>query len=127
MTGRTEIQEAATFLLSARRYLPADDPSLTAAASVLSAAGVWAPGDVAERPAPLPVELVLVGRFNANGRSRTLYRLVIDGREIGTAAQYDHRPTAPWSLTVHGYCANLAHESRTTVLSAVQRFLSGQI
>jgi hypothetical protein len=127
MTARSEVQAAAAYLLSARRYIPTGDASLATAAAVLDAAGVWSPGEVAERPPLPPVELVLVGRFCANGRARTLYRIVIDGREIGTAAQFDNRPTAPWSLTVRGYCANRAHESRAAVLRTVRLLLTGQM
>jgi hypothetical protein len=127
MTARTEVQQAAAFLLSARRYIPMGDAHLTAAAAVLEAAGVWAPGEVAERPALPPVELELVGRFSANNRARTVYSLVIDGREIGTASQFDNRPTAPWSLTVPGYCANLAHGDRAAVLRTVRLILTGQM
>jgi hypothetical protein len=128
MTNRPEVEQAAALILSARRYIPMGEPHLTAAAAVLDAAGVWAPGDVAERPALPPVEFALIGRFCANNRPRTLYRIVIDGREIGTAAQYDYRPSAPWSLTMPSHCANLAHASRADVIASVHRILTtGQI
>ena len=128
MTVRPEVEQAAAVILSARRYLPMGDAHLTAAAAVLEDAGVWAPGDVAKRPALPPVELALIGRFSANNRPRTLYRLVIDGQEIGTAAQFDSRPSAPWSLTIPNHCANLAQASRADVLATVHRVLTtGQI
>lgn len=127
MTARPEVIEAATYLLSARRYLPTGDAHLTAAAAVLEAAGIWAPGEVAERPALPPIELEMVGRFCANDRARTVYRLVIDGREIGTAAQFDNQPTAPWTLTVPGYCANRVHQSRAEILRTVRLLLTGQL
>jgi hypothetical protein len=126
MTTRPDVQQAATYLLSAHQYIPIGDADLTAAA-VLDAAGVWSPGEVAERPALPPVELELVGRFCANNRPRTVYRIVLDGREVGTAARYDNRPTAPWSLTMPGFCANRSHESRAAVLRTVRLVLTGQM
>jgi hypothetical protein len=68
-------------------------------------------------------ELVLIGVFSASNRRRTMYRIEIEGRLIGTAIE---RPDQlkPWRLTMEGHCGNLAHYSRDELAASVARFLS---
>src|SRR4051812_49348422 len=51
----------------------------------LAAAGVFAPGEVADRRPLPPVEFHLVGKFSSAGRDRIVYRIVVGGREVGIA------------------------------------------
>jgi len=50
---------------------------------------------------------------------RTTYRVLADGKRVGTAAELAHDHAAPWRLTVPGHCANLRRSSRETVLATV--------
>ena len=76
-----------------------------------------------QRRALPTAELVLIGVFSANQRRRTVYRIELEGREIGTAIE---RPDdlKPWRLTLPGHCANFAHYSRADLLATVARTLS---
>lgn len=73
---------------------------------------------------PLPsAELVLRGTFTASNRKRFVYRVEVEGREVGTAIE---RPDdlKPWRLTMPGHCGNLAYHTRSELLAVVGRILS---
>lgn len=113
-------EAAAEFILGARRYLPVGHPHLAAAADAL--AGIWSPGELADRPDLPPVELELLGVFSSNGRRRLVHRITVEGQEVGTAAEWPDRDE--WRLSVPGHCANLRQSDRSALLATVARILS---
>ena len=76
-----------------------------------------------QRRALPSAELVLRGTFTASNRTRLVYRIEVEGREIGTAIE---RPDdlKPWRLTMPGHCGNLAYYTRADLLAVVARILS---
>jgi hypothetical protein len=71
-----------------------------------------------------PVELILIGVFLAGDRRRTVYRIEVEGREVGTATERADKPLTPWRLTMPGHCSNLVQPSRDELMDAVARILS---
>ena len=67
------------------------------------------------------IELVPAGA----SRGRTLYCVLADGVQVGTAAEQDVDRAAPWRLTVPGRCADLPRSGRRVVLATVARLLNG--
>jgi hypothetical protein len=74
--------------------------------------------------APAAVDLELTCVFSANGRRRTVYRIVADGQEVGTAIERADQPLKPWRLTLPGHCGNIARPSREELVATVARVLS---
>jgi hypothetical protein len=81
-----------------------------------------------QRHPPSPVELLLTGVFQAGDRRRVVYRIEVEGREVGTATEWADKPLAPWRLTLPGHCANFVQLSRDALMEAVARiFTTGSI
>lgn len=118
------LEDAAAFVLSARRYLPMGDAHLTAAAATLEAAGIFSPGEVADRPELPPIRLEVKEVFSANGLPRTSFRIMVEGQEVGTAIERMDGPELPWRLTMFGHCGNVGHRSKAALVATVSRILN---
>ena len=73
---------------------------------------------------PDVVDLELTNVFSAGGRRRTVYRVVADGQEVGTAIERDDQPLKPWRLTMPNHCGNIVKASREDLVATVARVLS---
>jgi hypothetical protein len=54
---------------------------------------------------------------------RTTYRILADGKRVGTAFELADDPAAPWRLNLFGHCAGLRRSSRSVLVQTVERLL----
>lgn len=134
LPSSSEIEAAATLILSARSYIPMGQPHpLALAAAALNNADIWAPGEIAHRPELPPVELIPMAHRGVRIRGReptesTAYLVVVGGVEVGIATECPSDVAAPWRLSIPGHCFNLARSSRCILRATVARILTtGQI
>jgi hypothetical protein len=124
------VVEAAAFLQRHHGHLAIDHPAMAVAARTLRSAGVWSPGEVIAPQHETPViDVALVGIFCAGDRHRTLYSILADGVEVGTAIHWTSKTAWPWGLNLPAACiVNFGFRNKADLLRAVQRFVkTGEI
>lgn len=128
--ARQEVREAAEFITYGHRHIPLEHPAMVSAHRTLQDAGVWSPGDVIRAQPEAPkIEVALVGIFSAGDRHRTLYTILADGIEVGTAVHWTARTMWPWGLTMPAACVvNFGFKTKTDLLHAVEQVIkTGEI
>ena len=71
------------------------------------------------------VSLQLHGTFCAGSRRRVVYRLIVDGQQIGTAVATTAQAMAPWTLTIaRTGIMDKGFPTRLTLIHAVERYLA---
>jgi hypothetical protein len=130
MTGQhvlPKVREAAEFVQRHHRHLPIDCPAMEMASDTLRRAGVWSAADIDLPPAvePPKVTMEMHGTFCASDRRRIVYRVAVDGQQLGTATCWTAKTMWPWGLTIaHARVINYGFKSRDDLMAAVERFVT---
>jgi hypothetical protein len=71
------------------------------------------------------ISLQLHGTFTAGSRRRVVYRLMVDGQQIGTAVATTAQAMSPWSLTIARTAVmDKGFPNRLAMIHAVERYLA---
>lgn len=129
MTGQhvpPEVRTAAEFVQRHHRHLPIDCPAMQSAGDTLRRAGIWSVADIDLPPSTEPpkVTLEMHGTFCVSDRRRIVYRVLVDGQQLGTAVCWSAKTLWPWGLTIaHARVVNLGFRSRDDLVKAVHHFV----
>jgi hypothetical protein len=121
-----EIRAAAAFVQRHHGHLAIDCPAMEVASDTLRRAGVWSVADIDLPPAVEPPTIVMEmhGTFCSGDRRRLVYRLLVDGQQLGTAVCWTAKTMWPWGLTIaHARIINYGFKSREDLVAAVHRFV----
>jgi hypothetical protein len=122
----SEVREAAEFIQRHRGHIAIDHPAMEAASDTLRRAGVWSVADIDLPPAVVvpKVTMEMHGTFCGGDRRRIVYRLLVDGQQLGTAVCWTSKAMWPWGLTIaHARIVNYGFKSREDLMRAVERFV----
>jgi hypothetical protein len=121
-----EVRMAAEFVQRHHRHLPLDCPAMQSAGETLRRAGIWSAADIDLPPAAEPpkVTLEMQNTFCSGDRRRIVYRVLVDGQQLGTAVLWSAKTLWPWVLTIaHARIVNLGFRSREDLVEAVHHFV----
>jgi hypothetical protein len=121
------VVQAAEFMQRHHGHIALDHPAMEVASDTLRRAGVWSFADIDLPPAvePPKVSMEMHGTFCSGDRRRLVYRLLVDGQQLGTAVCWTAKTMWPWGLTIaHARIVNFGFKSREDLVAAVERFVS---
>jgi hypothetical protein len=96
------------------------------ATATLRRAGVWSMADIDLPPVTVApkITMEMYGTFCSGDRRRLVYRLFVDGKQLGTAVCWTAGTMWPWGLTIaHARIVNFGFKSRQDLMEAVEQFV----